>query len=595
MESSNIIQYTWNQIGELIRQSLSGYAGSLYSKSKKIVLVPSDQLVDIISNEIAEIVNLFLEREFDASSPVFSINEPIEDEIERFLNWLARSNKYILKTRVDQFVTQLLIEHALMRLIEKFFTIGVQGEGDPSLEQEMEMFKGELDMFWYLPALDIPKDLFKSLQRNRTLLYEYKIQTEEEYFFDENFSEVIQDWFYRFRIFQVECRILPNQIFINCQTAFARIPSKPAYSMEERDYLIACYNNEEMRVLDPLLHGPNTLKMPIVSEWVTPTGDRLPSEYYMNGVFGEENIRVKTALMGEKILFQETLFDPTVLAIIRLDDLTEEIFGGMKRIAVISNHVRNWLQVYNYCKKLEITAFFLPERTSHWFNPLNRNFGLVRDNVLLQLFQWLCKFPCQSPNYSLLLVMKAYRIMSVNVYQNPAVTDLVKRFLTGFDTTEISSEFANKVFNSYGTATPFYHFKTFYKQVKMRKLDPMYFYSPNIRHYLVSGFDVKNPFTKYTWEFGKVFEESDDMDLIKSLENQKKSCIKKLEQTQSKISTLNLSLILGSSLNIEERKTKNGLSIENDLLITKNHETWLLERLKILEEIGNINTDIAVE
>lgn len=499
-----IESYSIRELREFLEIGLKKLALSRYGRPIPINY-HSKEKFEVIFDGMADIVNFFfIHQTKRAQVHMFNFTPKMQTKLEEFIQWMAKSNMFILKKHVEQFASHMLFKDMMSSYIINVLEGGIQGVCDPSPRAEFSMLEPLLNLFGHLPALQFPPNWLDKFQSVRPSLRGISFLDAVTYFDPNVYPEVVKSWFNCFWTYRIKHIIYPHQIFILTETAIARVPSKD--DLENHDLLVGCYFNQQMQFLDNMKYGKNFLKTPIITEWMSGAGDRFLTEYYLQGMFETDNENVKKVLKDDKIYFHQLSIDPVINAIEQFHEYTKKRPG--ERVIVISSHFQNWYLMYDLCQQNKINAIFLPDNSSHFLNPVES-----RLSKHLQHQMSYCMFQLQllqtnkekSPG-SLLNLLWTYKKATEVLYRKLNIVDAVQNMLYClYDTYGLSRQTCNELLLGHKYAVPIFYQKAF---EMCSEPDPYYLSSPSIQSIILEKLSEYIPDGRLAWadveELGEV-------------------------------------------------------------------------------------------
>lgn len=385
---------------------------------------PSNK-IEVVYNEVQHILNDFLQE-----SPSFSVVELVsmspetKEQVVRFITLLSQSNKYLLRAKVELFVTQAIVWSKLRTYTRLLLKKEVKGVMDQLVVSELSPLDVPLSMFAYLPPMTVPSKWYYKLLSERKTFDDVKFLGWKSYLSKSTFPYIVESWFRCFRQYMEENNIPLNNTFILTEIAIHRSTSRNSDGLEEVQSM-SCHHNERIEIMDDRMQGTNTLKAPIIVEWMSGEGERLNPIYVLSGVFDKaiELTNAMEELRSMEVKFGVLRHEVTILALKYFQKMTCNSHG--KRVIVISSYMRNYVYFTALCEKYGIVPFFLPEHSSHFLNPVELKLTKQLRAGMTEHF-----FKENETNISVVRLLKAYHMQSKILYQRDTIRDALKKLLT---------------------------------------------------------------------------------------------------------------------------------------------------------------------
>lgn len=311
------------------------------------------------------------------------LNQEFSDEmkqlLEEFLVCLGKSNKYLYKSLVDQFVSQLIFKQRLLQVEVD------EGKLEPLIQEFIDRQYTTYGKFAY----DIPMPWLKKFIDERPALAGLEVPEEDT---DQLFCDKIQSFEERYKSYTFE--MSTKNIYTLTELAMVRVPQR---DNPEGPNLVGVIAADRLAEMEEIGRGNHFIKFPIICECMQAYGPRFVPSLYTNGCFTkEQRDELRTYMIEPIVTFARINFQikhlckelldvlgckpdpaPYEIKIQFLIDFIQYIKllnGDLKRetVLIVSSTIQDPLFFFQLCKYGNITPFFFPPRSLHITDPFMR-------------------------------------------------------------------------------------------------------------------------------------------------------------------------------------------------------------------------------
>lgn len=311
------------------------------------------------------------------------LNKEFSDEmksvLEEFLVCLGKSNKYLYKNVVDQFVSQLIFKQRLLQMEEE------EGKLEPQIQEFIDRQYTTYGKFAY----DIPVAWLREFIDERPALAGLEVPEKDT---DQLFCDRIQSFEERYKAHTSE--ISTKNIYTLTELAMVRVPQR---DNSQAPNLVGVIAADRLAEMEEIGRGTHFIKFPIICECMQAYGPRFVPSLYTNGCFTKDQRDELRLYMLEAIVtfarinfsvkdFSKELLDvlgskpdpaPYEIKIQFLIDFIQYLkmlngdFKG-ETVLIVSSAIQDPLFFFQMCKYANITPLFFPPRSLHITDPFMR-------------------------------------------------------------------------------------------------------------------------------------------------------------------------------------------------------------------------------